>query len=233
MTINQMKGMVNMYRIGVISDTHGLLREEVKEELRSCAAILHGGDIHKKVILEELQSIGTSYVVRGNADKEWAEFLPKILDIELFGIRIKMVHNKKDLPENLSDTDLVIFGHSHKYTDYVEEGIRWLNPGSCGPRRFHQPVTMAVIEVTENKIFEVKKIDIAQALPAEILRLPEKEQDRQKLVQTVMKEVDKGKSVKKIAESLHISVELAEQICRMYLTHPGVDVDGILNRINS
>lgn len=232
MTINQMKGMVNMYRIGVISDTHGLLREEVKEELRGCAAILHGGDIHKQVILEELQSIGTSYVVRGNADKEWAEFLPKILDIELFGIRIKMIHNKKDLPKNLSDTDLVIFGHSHKYADYVEEGIRWLNPGSCGPRRFHQPVTMAVIEVTENKTFEVKKIDIAQVLPIEVLKLPEKEQDRQKLVQTVMKEVDKGKSVKKIAESLNISAELAEQICRMYLTHPGVDVDGILNRIS-
>lgn len=200
-----------MYHIGVISDTHGLLREEVKKEL---------------------QGIGTSYVVRGNADKEWAEFLPKILDVELFGIRIKMVHNKKDLPENLSDTDLVIFGHSHKYADYVEDGVRWINPGSCGPRRFHLPITMAVIEVRENRSFEVRKIDIAQELPAESLKLPEKEVDQQKLVQTVMKEVDKEKSVKKIAESLNISPELAEQICRMYLTHPGVDVDGILNRIN-
>lgn len=221
-----------MYRIGVISDTHGLLREEVKKELQGCAAILHGGDIHKQVVLEELQGIGTSYVVRGNADKEWAEFLPKILDVELFGIRIKMVHNKKDLPENLSDTDLVIFGHSHKYADYVEDGVRWINPGSCGPRRFHLPITMAVIEVRENGSFEVRKIDIAQELPADFLKLPEKEVDQQKLVQTVMKEVDKGKSVKKIAESLNISPELAEQICRMYLTHPGVDVDGILNRIN-
>lgn len=221
-----------MYRIGVISDTHGLLREEVKEVLRGCSAILHGGDVHKPEVLKELEDLGTLYVVRGNADKEWADFLPMVLDVELSGIRIKMVHNKKDLPEELDNTDLIVFGHSHKYADYAEDGVHWLNPGSCGPRRFHQPITMAVIEVREKSGFEIKRITISQEPPAEMVKLPEKEQDRRKLVLAVMKEVDKGKSVKKIAESLNISAELAEQICRMYLTHPGVDVDGILNRIS-
>ena len=109
-----------MYRIGVISDTHGLLREEVIKELQSCDIILHGGDIDTKDIIEKLKNIAPFYV-----------------EIELYGIHIKMIHNRKELPKNLGVTDLIVFGHSHKYTDQMENGIRWLNPGSCGLKRFY------------------------------------------------------------------------------------------------
>jgi putative phosphoesterase len=224
-----------MYRIGVISDTHGLLREEVIKELQSCDIILHGGDIDTKDIIEKLKNIAPFYVVRGNVDKEWAEYLPKMLEIELYGIHIKMIHNRKELPKNLGVTDLIVFGHSHKYTDQMENGIRWLNPGSCGLKRFYYPITMAVIEVMENGRYEIRRIDISHEQHEQKeknLKMPEKEQDRQKIVKAVMKDVDRGKTVKQIAESNHISLELTEQICRMYLTHPGVDIDGILNRIS-
>lgn len=222
-----------MHRIGVISDTHGLLREEVRDRLRNCDAILHGGDIHKQEIVDELKKIAPLYAVRGNADKEWAEDLPIILETTLFGIRITMVHNKKYLPEKLENTDLAVFGHSHKYTDLTEENLRWLNPGSCGPRRFHQPITMAIAEIEEDGIYEIHRIDIPHKGQEVDGPMPENRKDRRKLVLAVIKDVEKGKTVEKIAAGNHIGQELAEQICRMYLTHPGVDVDGILNRLGN
>ena len=220
-----------MKRIGVISDTHGLLREEVKEALQSCDAILHGGDIHNETVIKKLQEIAPLYVVRGNVDKEWAKNLPKLLEVELFGIRIKMIHNIKELPQDLGTVDLVIYGHSHKYADQIKGKIRFLNPGSCGPKRFYNPITMALVEVAEGGEYEIKRIDILQE-QQDAIKIPKKEQDRRKLVKTVMRAVDKGQTVEQIARNNHIDLELAEQICRMYLTHPGVDVDGILNRIS-
>ena len=219
-----------MKRIGVISDTHGLLRKEVEEALQGCDAILHGGDIHNQTVIKKLQEIAPLYVVRGNVDKEWAENLPKLLEIELFGIRIKMIHNIKELPQDLGAADLIVYGHSHKYADKVKDGIRFLNPGSCGPKRFYNPVTMAVIEVVKNGEYAIKRIDISQEQGD--IKIPKKEQDRRKLVKSVMRAVDKEQTVEQIAHNNHIDVELAEQICRMYLTHPGVDVDGILDRIS-
>ncbi len=219
-----------MHYIGVISDTHGLLREGVEKELRHCDIILHGGDIGKEKTLAELKEIAPVYAVRGNADKgEWAENLPEILEKEFWGIRVKMIHNRKGLPGDFGEADLVVFGHSHKYADREENGVRFLNPGSCGPKRFHQPVTMAVIEVSEDGEYKIKRIDIPHTPLHESVKVPEK--DMHRIVEDAIKRVDKGQSAEKIAETLKISPELAEQICRMYLTHPGVDVDGILNRI--
>lgn len=221
-----------MYRIGIISDTHGLLRDEVAKELRGCDAILHGGDIHNEIVLSRLREIAPLYVVRGNADKDgWAEELPKFLETELFGLRLQMIHNIKERPHDAGACDLVVYGHSHKYADREEGGVRFLNPGSCGPRRFHQPITMAVIETAGEGAYIIKRIDIAHGTPQGDMKIPGKEQDRRRLVQSVMRAVDKGQSVEQIAQGNHIDVELAEQICRMYLTHPGVDVDGILDRI--
>ena len=150
----------NMHKIAVISDTHGLIRDQVREKLADCEAILHGGDINRQVILDELAEIAPVYAVRGNNDKEWAEQLPETLSLELFGLRIFMVHNKKYLPGNLDDRELVIYGHSHRYEEKQAEGRTWLNPGSCGPRRFNQPITMAVVRVEENGGFSVEKVEI-------------------------------------------------------------------------
>ncbi len=146
-------------KIAILSDTHGLLRPEVLELVKEADAILHGGDINKPSIVETLGQCAPLYVVRGNNDKEWAEAIPHDLRVTLGGVRIYMVHNKKDVPTDLTDVDLVVYGHSHKYAQTEKEGVLWLNPGSCGPRRFHQEITMAMAEMENGKI-QMEKIQI-------------------------------------------------------------------------
>lgn len=146
-------------RLAILSDTHGLLRPQVVEHLKTADAILHGGDINKPAIVEQLQQYAPLYIVRGNNDKEWAEDIPHDLTVTLEGITFFMVHNKKEVPADLSGVDVVVFGHSHKYVQEEKDGVLWLNPGSCGPRRFHQEITMMMAEIEGGKI-QVEKIDI-------------------------------------------------------------------------
>ena len=146
-------------RIGVISDTHGLLRPEVVERLRDCELILHGGDINRQQVLDALADIAPLYVVRGNNDKEWDEHIPYSLTLEVEGVSVFMVHNKRDFPADVARYDLVVYGHSHKYDERRENGTVFLNPGSCGPRRFTQPITMAVVTVNGSAV-AVERIDI-------------------------------------------------------------------------
>ena len=151
-----------MMKVGVISDTHGLLREEVLEILRSCDCILHGGDINNQGVLDTLEQIAPVYVVRGNNDKEWAEHLSHDLTVQLEGLKIFMVHNKKEIQNLPPDADIVIFGHSHKYFEQVIEGQLWLNPGSCGKRRFGQEISFAVLTI-DGESYQVQKIVLPQA----------------------------------------------------------------------
>ena len=148
-----------MKKIGIISDTHGLLRPEITEILRSCDCILHAGDVNKEVLLDQLRWLSNLYVVRGNNDKDWAENLSRTLRFTIEGVNFFMVHNKKDVDWELGNTDVVIFGHTHKYYEKRIDGRLWLNPGSCGPRRFNQEITMAVMTV-ENGTYQVKRLDI-------------------------------------------------------------------------
>jgi len=145
-----------MMKVGVISDTHGLLRQEVLEILHSCDCILHAGDINNQGILEELGRIAPVYVVRGNNDKEWAEHLTHDLTVQLEGLKIFMVYNKKEIQNLPPDADMVIFGHSHKYFEQVIDGKLWLNPGSCGKRRFGQEISLAVLTI-EGGNYRVQK----------------------------------------------------------------------------
>ena len=146
-------------RLAILSDTHGLLRPQVVEHLKTADAILHGGDINKPAIVEQLQQYAPLYIVRGNNDKEWAEDIPHDLTVTLEGVTFFLVHNKKEVPADLSGVDVVVFGHSHKYVQEEKDGILWLNPGSCGPRRFHQEITMMMAEI-EGGTIQVEKIDI-------------------------------------------------------------------------
>lgn len=146
-------------KIGIISDTHGLMRPQVLEILKTCDYILHGGDINKEEILDMIRPLASIYVVRGNNDKEWAEGLSKSLRFRIEGVEFFMVHNKKDVDWELGNTQVVIFGHTHKYFEKIIDGRLWLNPGSCGRRRFDQEITMAVMTV-ENGSYQVKKIQI-------------------------------------------------------------------------
>ena len=147
--------------LAILSDTHGLLRPEVAEHLKTADAILHGGDVNKPGIVDQLERYAPLYVVRGNNDKEWAEQLPHDLTVTLGGVTFYLVHNKKEVPADLTGIDAVVFGHSHKYLLEERDGVLWLNPGSCGPRRFHQEITMMMAEV-ENGTLQVEKITIPQ-----------------------------------------------------------------------
>ncbi len=112
-------------KIGVISDTHGLLRPEVCAALSGCDVIIHGGDINKPEIIEELERIAPLYVVRGNNDKEWAEHLPASLTFTIEDCKFFLIHNKKEVlgkSEALAGIDVVIYGHSHKYAQDMIDG---------------------------------------------------------------------------------------------------------------
>lgn len=146
-------------KLAILSDTHGLLRPQVLEHLKTADAILHGGDINKPGIVDQLRQYAPLYVVRGNNDKEWAEDIPHDLTVTLGCVTFFMVHNKKEVPADLTGVDVVVFGHSHKYVQEEKDGRLWLNPGSCGPRRFHQEITMMVAEVSGGNI-QVEKITI-------------------------------------------------------------------------
>ena len=215
-------------KIGIVSDTHGLLRPEVIKALEGCEVILHGGDITGQNILEELGSIAPVYAVRGNGDKEWAEHIPVFLDFELAGLRIYMTHKKRDLPSDMNDYDLVVFGHSHKYEEVRQGKTLMLNPGSCGPRRFHQAITMAVAEAADGSI-EVKRIDIPQKTTG--MLSGSGSADLKKQIEVVIKETEKKKSPEAIANKYGYDMALTEQIARLYLTHPGVTADGIMTKM--
>ena len=146
-------------RIAVLSDTHGLLRPEVLDAIAGCDAIIHGGDINKPEIIERLKVISPVYVVRGNNDKAWAEHIPATLTFQIEDCRFFLVHNKKEVPKTLTGIDAVIFGHSHRYFEQVIDGRLWLNPGSCGKRRFDQEIALAILTV-EGKNLSAQKVVI-------------------------------------------------------------------------
>ena len=134
-------------RIAVLSDTHGLLRPEVLTAIDGCDAIIHGGDINKPELSDRLKECAPVYVVRRNSDQAWAEHIPATLTFQIEDCRFFLVHNKKELPKALTGIDAVIFGHSHKYFEQTIDGRLWLNPGSCGKRRFDQEITLAILTV--------------------------------------------------------------------------------------
>lgn len=229
-----------MHRIAVLSDTHNLLRPEVLACLKECEIILHAGDISREKILEQLRQIAPTYAVRGNNDREFGEKLPETLCVTLFGIRFFMVHNKKQIPADVSDFDIVIYGHSHKYEQHSENGTLFLNPGSCGPRRFTQPVTMAVLEIAQDASYRVIKTELPHEAgnrgSADVKRekdLSETElpQNIKQIIGLLIKDINRGRGVEEMAQKYGISAALAEQICRLYVTHPGVDADGIMTKM--
>ena len=143
----------------ILSDTHGLLRPEVVGYMPQADIIIHGGDINTQAIVDKLREYAPLYIVRGNNDKDWAAELPQCLTFTIEGVRFFLVHSKKDVLSDLSDTNVVIYGHSHKYACEERNGVLWLNPGSCGRRRFDQEITFAVMTVDGGHI-QVEKVII-------------------------------------------------------------------------
>jgi len=133
-------------RIGLISDTHGLMREAALEALRGSDLILHAGDIGSAAILEALQALAPVVAIRGNNDTDaWARHLPETRLESVAGQRIMLIHDLKTLDVGVYAQSLnaVICGHSHKPEIRAQGGVLIVNPGSAGPRRFRLPITVA------------------------------------------------------------------------------------------
>ena len=140
--------------IGVISDTHGLVRPQAVEALRGVDMILHAGDIGNSAVLDRLREIAPVVAVRGNNDKgEWADSLPDWEVVEIGAVSIYMLHDLKEI--DISPTgkfEVVISGHSHKPAVEERRGVLYVNPGSAGPRRFTLPISVAHLRIEGSKV---------------------------------------------------------------------------------
>jgi putative phosphoesterase len=139
-------------RIGVISDTHGLLRDEAVEALQGSELIIHGGDIGGREIIDSLSRIAPVVAVRGNTDSEpWASSLPETAVVEAGAVLIYVVHDIHALDIDLAAAEfrIVVSGHSHRASRSDRDGVLYLNPGSAGPKRFDLPITLARIELSQ------------------------------------------------------------------------------------
>jgi putative phosphoesterase len=142
-------------KIGVLSDTHGLLRGEVRSRLCGCDRIIHAGDIGTLSVLTELGQIAEVVAVRGNVDTgSWAKEIKKEEFVDVEGCRICVVHDISTLSLDpaAAGVGVVIYGHSHKPAVEWRGGILYLNPGSAGPQRPHLPISMALLRITAESI---------------------------------------------------------------------------------
>jgi putative phosphoesterase len=144
-----------MVTVGVISDTHGLLRPEAVEALRGSAHILHAGDVGNPEVLAALRKLAPVTAVRGNNDRgPWAEALPHDTWVELGGASLFLLHDRAelDLEPRAAGLAAVICGHSHKPLQEEREGVLHFNPGSAGPRRFQLPITVGRLRIRDGRI---------------------------------------------------------------------------------
>lgn len=145
----------NITTLGIISDTHGLLRDEAKAALQGCDLILHAGDIGAHLVLEQLQQIAPTIAVRGNIDHgKWAEVLPEIERVMINGVQFCLLHKIKELSfaAVAAGCRAVIYGHSHKPHNEVRAGVLYFNPASAGPRRFSLPVAVGRISFQDGQL---------------------------------------------------------------------------------
>jgi putative phosphoesterase len=136
--------------IGLISDTHGLLREEAVRALRGAELIVHAGDVGKPEIIEALRRLAPVVAVRGNVDKgDWALALPATAVAEAGPVKMYVLHDVKDLDLDpvAANFQIVVSGHSHKFGGSERSGVLYINPGSAGPKRFQLPVTIARLDL--------------------------------------------------------------------------------------
>lgn len=141
--------------VGVISDTHGLLRDEAVEALREADHILHAGDVGDPKILDELRRLAPVTAIRGNIDtQKWAHKLPLNEVIELGGASIYMLHNidELDLNPEAAGFHVVVYGHSHHPKMEEKNGVLYFNPGSAGPRRFKLPVSVGRLIISNGQV---------------------------------------------------------------------------------
>jgi hypothetical protein len=137
-------------RIGIISDTHGLLRGEAERALAGVDLIVHAGDVGNPDVLAKLKRMAPVFAVRGNVDTEaWAQHLPVSTVVEAGGASFYVLHNLRelDLRPEAEKLDFVVSGHTHQAKQSEHQGVIYVNPGSAGPKRFRLPVTLALLDL--------------------------------------------------------------------------------------
>ncbi len=144
-------------RVGVISDSHGVLREDMMEVLQTCDYILHAGDFADESILEELQFLARLYVVRGNSDRWWADYLADVQRFCIGDLRFALIHDRSKLGEAVDDADVIVYGHTHHYAAEIVAGQLWLNPGSCGISRFGEELSFVIMEI-DGRDYKIERI---------------------------------------------------------------------------
>src|SRR5229473_5118713 len=155
----------NLTAIGLISDTHGLLREEALRALKSSELIIHAGDVGKPEIIDMLKRIAPVVAVRGNVDTEpWASALPETEIVEAGAATIFVLHDVHalDLNPAAAGFHIVVSGHSHKPARTECDGVLYINPGSAGPRRFQLPVAVACLRLGGTP-YEVEFVDLEES----------------------------------------------------------------------
>lgn len=147
--------MARRHRLGVISDTHGLLRPEVLRELQDVERIIHAGDVGDPGVLTALGLVAPITAVRGNVDRaDWARALPETAVLEVEGTFLYILHNREklDLDPRSGGFDVVVVGHTHEMLRETVNGVLFFNPGSAGPQRFHRAPTVGILEIEENRV---------------------------------------------------------------------------------
>jgi uncharacterized protein len=137
-------------RIGVISDTHRLLRPEALAALEGVDHIIHAGDLGSPAVAEQLRRLAPLSAIRGNVDiGDWAREFPETAIVELGGLMIYVIHNIRnlDIDPHAADISAVVYGHSHEPMQDTRNGVLYFNPGSAGPRRFHLPISMGYLNI--------------------------------------------------------------------------------------
>ncbi len=145
----------NSLRVGLLSDTHGLLRPEARAFAVGCDYIIHGGDIGSAAILDELGGIAPVIAVKGNNDTgKWAAHLPATEMIRIAGVFVYVIHDisQLDLEPHAAGMNIIVSGHSHQPLIENRDGILYINPGSCGPRRFKLPISAGEMIVSGTKV---------------------------------------------------------------------------------
>jgi putative phosphoesterase len=160
--------------VGVVSDTHGLVRAEAVEALAGVDVLLHAGDIGDNQVLKELQTLAPVFAVRGNVDGGWARLLPERRLLDLGGAGVLLLHDRALVGSRPFETEVratkaaarvgraggggpagdrvIVFGHSHQPFAESRDGILWFNPGSCGPRRFKLPVSIGRLSIEDGRV---------------------------------------------------------------------------------
>lgn len=150
-------------KIGLISDTHGMIRKEVLKKFKGCDLIIHAGDIGSMQVIEELSQICEVKFIKGNCDKKIEfENIKQEQIINCNDKKIYVVHDIKSIKNNLDGigVDIVVYGHSHKSEKYMKNKVLYINPGSAGPKRFKLPTTIAILNMKKDKDIEIDLIQL-------------------------------------------------------------------------